>query len=177
MPACCGYVFEIGRQTGTSCGFVHRPSQHACALAAIARSSRDDGSLLEDAKTLPSDSRTQLAGQAGSRSPFACAGHAAAVLNSGRRERGLGSSGSGDEWVRVQLRFPVTITARILLPSGTDVEVLSLTEVRDDLRTTAESIAATHVAKGPKVTQSGQLISTSVTIQVTSDYGAAVCLT
>jgi hypothetical protein len=45
------------------------------------------------------------------------------------------------------LRFPVTITARILLRSGTDVEVLSLAEVRDDLRTTAESIAATYVEK------------------------------
>jgi hypothetical protein len=86
-------------------------------------------------------------GQAGSRSPFACAGHAAAVLNSGRPERGLGPSGSADEWVPAQLRFPVTITARILLRSGTDVEVLSLAEVRDDLRTTAESIAATYVEK------------------------------
>jgi hypothetical protein len=66
MPACRGYAFEIGRKTGTRRGVVHRPSQHAFALAAIARSSRDDGSLLEEAKTLPADSRTQLAGQAGS---------------------------------------------------------------------------------------------------------------
>ena len=35
---------------------------------------------------------------------------------------------------------------RIFLPSSTDVEVLSLAEVRDDLRSMAESIDATYVA-------------------------------
>jgi predicted DNA-binding transcriptional regulator YafY len=49
--------------------------------------------------------------------------------------------------VPVQLRFPATIAARILLPSSADVEVLSPAEVRDDLRSTAGSIATAYVAK------------------------------
>jgi predicted DNA-binding transcriptional regulator YafY len=60
----------------------------------------------------------------------------------------VGSADEHDgEWVPVELRFPVTIAARILLPFGTDVEVLSPAEVRDDLRATAESIAAAYEAK------------------------------
>jgi predicted DNA-binding transcriptional regulator YafY len=55
-----------------------------------------------------------------------------------------GTEGEGKEWVRVQLRFPVTIAARTLLSFGTDVEVLSPAEVCDDLRVTAAAIAASY---------------------------------
>jgi predicted DNA-binding transcriptional regulator YafY len=50
------------------------------------------------------------------------------------------------DWARVEMRFPVTIAARTLLSFGTDVEVLSPPEVRDDLRATAASVADTYAA-------------------------------
>ena len=54
-----------------------------------------------------------------------------------------GQHGDGD-WARVELRFPVTIAARTLLSFGTDVEVLSPAEVRDDLRATAAAVVASY---------------------------------
>lgn len=53
---------------------------------------------------------------------------------------------TGDNWVRVDMRFPVAIAARILLSFGTGVEVLSPADVRADLRATAAEIAASYAA-------------------------------
>jgi predicted DNA-binding transcriptional regulator YafY len=50
------------------------------------------------------------------------------------------------EWVRVRLRFPVTMAARILLSFGADVEVLAPAEVRDDLGATAAAVAASYLS-------------------------------
>lgn len=50
----------------------------------------------------------------------------------------------GGAWVRVQMRFPVITAARILLSFGTDVEVLSPPQVREDLRATAAAIAVSY---------------------------------
>ena len=61
----------------------------------------------------------------------------------------VGIAGPGEDgWVRVSMRFPVPIAARILLSFGTDVEVLSPADVRADLRATAADIAASY-ASGP----------------------------
>jgi predicted DNA-binding transcriptional regulator YafY len=53
---------------------------------------------------------------------------------------------SGDgEWAEVELRFPAVLAARILLGFGTDVQIVSPSEVRDDL----VAVAAEVVAAGP----------------------------
>ncbi|HEV3381920.1 MAG TPA: WYL domain-containing protein [Trebonia sp.] len=54
-----------------------------------------------------------------------------------------GESGSGgDEWAEAELRFPVAMAARILLSFGTDVEIVSPPEVRDDLLAVAADVVA-----------------------------------
>lgn len=51
------------------------------------------------------------------------------------------SSDSGD-WAQVELRFPMVMAARILLAFGTDVEIVSPPEVRDDLLAVAADVVA-----------------------------------
>jgi predicted DNA-binding transcriptional regulator YafY len=48
----------------------------------------------------------------------------------------------GEEWVEAELRFPAVVAARILLGFGTDVEIVSPPEVRDDLLAVATEVVA-----------------------------------
>jgi predicted DNA-binding transcriptional regulator YafY len=58
-----------------------------------------------------------------------------------------GPPGEG-EWAEVELAFPVVMAARILLSFGTDVEIVSPPEVRDDLVAVAAEVVGQYDSVG-----------------------------